>query len=358
MMTKPILVLAWGLNRRWYYSHSTDIEESVNTDACRAAGIDMYFAGPAHHNTVSYSKSLEEMYERMGGKPDIIFISGIWRMHYLRRDAKSPERKKFLDYCKQTHEDMERYETIEQEFKKDKDIKIVRIDHDFWHSGSPREIKPKEGKAYRIVSPYATPAYKPLVQKFFVNAHLYPLPFSVKDSFTNNTTFPPKEYDLMIPGAGGIKMDAKYPFRVSTRIATQDIGYKTLPQGTRLTQLDYFMAMRKTKILVYCGGYWGIMFKKIVEMLASGSFIIAPTGIKGFKEVGLIDGVHLVESSIEGINDTIQYYLDHEKEREEIAANGHEFFLNNMTSTHITNKYFVPLVKEIYNEQYARIPGE
>ena len=82
---------------------------------------------------------------------------------------------------------------------------------------------------------------------------------------------------------------------------------------------------------------------RLFELIGSGGFVLMnkyPCA-NGLENLG-IDGVHFVtyDDSWNDLKNKIDYYLKNEDEREKIAKQGYELFINNHTYVHRLNKIF------------------
>ena len=91
---------------------------------------------------------------------------------------------------------------------------------------------------------------------------------------------------------------------------------------------EYIKKINQSKIFVTSNIKYGFLTAKYFEVLACGTFFLATKPNKNdLKESGFKDGEHLVffRDDFSDLEDKINYFLKHEKEREEIALNGMNF---------------------------------
>ena len=65
---------------------------------------------------------------------------------------------------------------------------------------------------------------------------------------------------------------------------------------------------------------------RVLEAMACGTFLLTNQLESGHKEMGFVDGTHFVfYNNVKDLEGKVEYFLGHDKEREEIASNGMSF---------------------------------
>ena len=74
---------------------------------------------------------------------------------------------------------------------------------------------------------------------------------------------------------------------------------------------------------------------RFFEVLSTGTALLTNTDVDGIEDIGFEEGKHFIGyTDVEDAKDKARYYLEHEDEREEIAAAGHELVRANHTYAH------------------------
>jgi hypothetical protein len=83
---------------------------------------------------------------------------------------------------------------------------------------------------------------------------------------------------------------------------------------------SFLKNMRASKMMIGCSSVFGYMLKKYIEAMANGTVIVGEMPI--FSEhYGIVDGVHMVSSSIDELPDKIKYLKNNPEIRKSIAKN-------------------------------------
>lgn len=122
----------------------------------------------------------------------------------------------------------------------------------------------------------------------------------------------------------------------------------------KTTYLEHNQIYNQTKILLNRSplGGWNL---RVFESLSSGSLLLTDRPTNGMEKI-FIDKKHLVYfDSLSDLKNKIDYYLTHEKEREEIAKNGNLFVTKNYT-WNVLLKQMVETFKTMKIKEFQRQP--
>lgn len=142
-----------------------------------------------------------------------------------------------------------------------------------------------------------------------------------------------------------------HPFRKKLREKvmqiSQKLGIKSLTGNNHFSIYEYFRLMNNSKICIMSGGvgwetthYLDIPFAKSMLLAQHPENALHPVTLKkepivypnNFKDRR---SAVFYKNSLSNLEDTIIYYLEHDKEREEITRRGYEHLTNNLTAKHI-----------------------
>ena len=352
-----IRLLVLGMNRKWFTRRSTDFDDSVNTDLLEKHGIDAFVIGPGHGEV---PRSFKEVLTIMGGPPDVIITSAVWKSQYWRKG--DPRKRLVEKLIGATPLQFENFNRIWEEVMASESLfKIARIEHDFWLKKDSGSVVAQPQADYRIINPYASPSMLGDISRFWPNARVYFLPFSVKPEFIRDVNPPNKIWDVCVPGKGNLGHPL-YPYRGPMRAIMTSSGFSYPPYsnstGKRPTQWDFFNLMRASRMVVFSGTNWKVPIKKFSESLASGSLVLAHPGLKIYKDLGIVHGRHFIQCPIDEAESTVKRFLDKPRLREKVAAAGKKFFIENLSQDVVTERWFVPLVHEIHGESEVNIRGK
>lgn len=74
---------------------------------------------------------------------------------------------------------------------------------------------------------------------------------------------------------------------------------------------------------------------RFFEVLSTGTALLTNTDVVGIEDIGFEEGKHFIGyTDVNDAKDKARYYLEHEDEREEIAAAGHQFVREKHTYAH------------------------
>ena len=95
---------------------------------------------------------------------------------------------------------------------------------------------------------------------------------------------------------------------------------------------DYLVTLNASKIFITSNNIFGSLSMKYTECMSCGTFMLADKP-EDLDEFGYKDGKHLViYKDINDMKDKINYYLENEEEREEIAKKGMDFVRKNYSN--------------------------
>ncbi|MFE3898485.1 MULTISPECIES: glycosyltransferase [Priestia] len=104
----------------------------------------------------------------------------------------------------------------------------------------------------------------------------------------------------------------------------------------------YAQEINRAKIFFTCNSIYGYTILKYFEVLACKTLLLAPSSDE-ILDLGLKPGVHFVEINENNFMENAEYYLTHDKEREEISRNGFEL----VQKKHSTSQRAHQLIKMI-----------
>jgi len=149
------------------------------------------------------------------------------------------------------------------------------------------------------------------------------MPFSVNiDKFKNLRLT--KNIDAMT--AYTVREDV-YPNRKDVLRAIKETGVVSHSGKTSMNR--YIELINESKIFVTSNNIFRSLSMKYTECMSCGTFLLAdePEDLNRF---GYKDGQHLViYNGLKDLKDKINYFLKHDKEREQIAKSGMEFVRKN-----------------------------
>lgn len=138
-----------------------------------------------------------------------------------------------------------------------------------------------------------------------------------------------KDIDYLLMGA---VHDIVYPLRykiIETMkdkpgfIYHQHPGYRNFdPQDNALVGERYAREINRAKIFFTCDSVYQYPVAKYFEVLACNTLLLASTS-KEIEDLGLIPGTHFVSINDNDFEEKAEYYLNHEKERRQIAEQGY-----------------------------------
>lgn len=139
-----------------------------------------------------------------------------------------------------------------------------------------------------------------------------------------------------------------HPFRKKLRDKISRIsGIKTMIGNSHFSINDYFKYMNNSKICIMSGGlgwetthYLDIPFAKSMLLAQHPNNAIDPSSMKEDSIIypnNFKDRCSAVfyKNDLSDIESLIKYYLEHDKEREEITKKGYEHLMSNLTCKHI-----------------------
>jgi len=149
--------------------------------------------------------------------------------------------------------------------------------------------------------------------------YYYPLRYKILETYKNNPNFVYHEH----PGYRNIN----------------DEEFKNV-----FIRENYAKEINRAKLFFTCNSIYGYTLLKYLEVLACNTLLLAPSSNE-IIDLGLRPGVHFVEIDENDFMEKANYYLTHDKEREEISKNGYEL----VQRKHSTSQRAQQL-KEMINE--------
>ncbi|MFK3936130.1 glycosyltransferase [Alkalihalobacillus sp. NPDC078783] len=160
-----------------------------------------------------------------------------------------------------------------------------------------------------------------------------------------------KEIGILLLG----QISDVYPFRQHVEnvfhahpefVTSPHPGYKHFSRASSaLVGHFYAQQLNQSKIFLTCPSIYAYPVKKYFEALACNTLLVAPAFTE-LEDLGFIPGFHFAEASEDTVQSVVEYYLTHEKERQTIAKNGHDFIRHTHT-TSIRANQLIQKMKEI-----------
>ena len=168
---------------------------------------------------------------------------------------------------------------------------------------------------YDIIFVPDTQVLKDLKQQKIGGEHFF-LPFSVDTSI-----FYDRHLEKIIDVAAPIRTGEKCRKRLRRFVDQLDVR-----TAVDLVYFDkYIQRINESKIIVTCNHIYKQLGWKYTEVLACGTLIMGDKSTD-FDRLGFKDGEHLIlYDDIDDLTNKINYFLEHDQEREIIAKNGMEF---------------------------------
>ena len=164
------------------------------------------------------------------------------------------------------------------------------------------------------------------------------LPFSVETSIYRDMNLN-RHIDTM---ASFSNRKDVYPLR--KRIQTMLNGMPIQSFTNRVTNNKYVNKLNHSKIFVNSGSVYKRLTMKFSEVLSCGTLLITEEA-EDMKVAGFKNGKHLVVfKGLADLKTKVNYYLNHEKEREKIASKGMRF-VHSYHSNDIRVKQFTNTIK-------------
>ncbi|HWP96290.1 MAG TPA: glycosyltransferase [Syntrophomonadaceae bacterium] len=164
----------------------------------------------------------------------------------------------------------------------------------------------------------------------------------------------PKEINYLLMGAVNEKW---YPLRVRILETMKDkpgFVYHQHPNyrnfsneewATLFIGQNYAREINRSKIFITCGGVYDYPLAKYFEVLACKTLLLAPTS-PDIEGLGFIPGIHFIPINKDDFEEKAEYYLNHEKERLEIAQQGYDMVQARHSTTQRAIE-FVNMIEEI-----------
>ena len=326
-----IKILFIGSNTKICAPNSTYLIENLPDEILEKHGYKRYCIGPGHY----IPPSISDLYNWMGGKPDVIFEAGAW--YYYAQ----VERDWLKITYRITDDEIGRLWGIENELI----VKNVAAQHyeDYWRGGALRELD------QHVISAMYSGRRKTEIEHAHSGKTLHYIPFSVDIDLINADIDKPVAYEAYAPGS--ISTEWLYPYRLEAIRIIEDKQLST-PRFSRVWKerpkgKGYFGVLNQSEILVIDGGIFKVPFKKIFEGLASTAMCIFDTDIETLVSHGVKDGIHYRGCSIDEISKTLDHYLTHEEETKKIAMAGRDYFLRELNPEKMAIRYLFPVIHEL-----------
>jgi len=108
----------------------------------------------------------------------------------------------------------------------------------------------------------------------------------------------------------------------------------------------YAKELNRSKIFFTCGSRistGSVAVLKYFEALACNSLLLAESN-KEVEELGFIDGQHFVSCTVDNVVNKVEYYLNHDKERQQITENGY-YFVHQFHTNNVRAKQMIQFIK-------------
>lgn len=128
-------------------------------------------------------------------------------------------------------------------------------------------------------------------------------------------------------------------------------GYRDVLEAERRFVLfgeNYARELNRAKMFLTCDSVFHYPLIKYYEVLACKTLLLAPAS-QELRDLGFVPGMHFVEINEEDFLEKAEYYLQHEKEREQIATAGYQFVHAQHTAD-VRAAQFLQMVEEILQE--------
>ena len=137
-----------------------------------------------------------------------------------------------------------------------------------------------------------------------------------------------------------------FPTRREVQLLVEKLDIKSFTK--RVVQDKYIETINRSKMFVHSNSIYGYLNMKYSEVLACGTLFLTDKP-KDLEEEGFVDGKHLVlYDNLKDLEDKIGYYLEHDKERIQIAQQGMEFVRENHSCA-VRVKQFTDVVQKEFN---------
>jgi len=124
-----------------------------------------------------------------------------------------------------------------------------------------------------------------------------------------------------------------------------NVEYEDLETAPYLIGKNFARAISSSKIIVAGSSRWRLPLQKTFQGMACKTLVITQEPY-GAKELNFVDGWNYVHATKKDVMKKIEYYLNHENEREEIAQNGYDTILKYHTLK-LRVSQFVKRLKEL-----------
>jgi hypothetical protein len=194
------------------------------------------------------------------------------------------------------------------------------------------------------------------IRSFHYNNNLFritrPLPFSVIMETIPEATGVQKDIDVSFRGFAWSKMSRKriQAYRILRRAKSVNLSgaiYTPRDMSGKLSPNDYFSEIQKSKIAISMRG-GGFDTQRFWEIVACKTLLISEVPDIDIPEA-FEHKKHAVfcKSNLSDLEELVRYYLENDREREEIVKQGYQHLLNYHTSEKRANYFLDICLKEI-----------
>ena len=167
------------------------------------------------------------------------------------------------------------------------------------------------------------------------------LPFSVDIEMYRNLNLD-KKYDVLTSSTTRVDV---YPNRLKVNELINKLKLNSVTK--RVVHEKYVRCINESKICIISTNIFNSPNMKFTEFTSCGTFVLADKPAD-MKELGFKDGEHLIlYKNMKDLNRKINYYLEHEDEREQIAKQGMKFTRNNHNNTVRVNQMIEVINREL-----------
>lgn len=281
------------------YSFTIPTERLFRADLIRTPNLDIYpFGWGFCDEELKEGVILSDKIESVGGV-DVILYSVFWKNNWLD--------------C----------------FNKAKALK-VSIGPDFYENAYRISTYKKHYKSMKfdIVFGYST-IVMDYLKKMDVGKYRYYLPFGVDIDFFKKCDIK-KSFDVLAIYTVKTKLPNVYPYRARIHEILDEMPIVSYTNYVKFDSLPGITCM--SKIVVNCNARFNFVNPRVTEILACGSFLLT-SYCDDLAKFGYRDEEHLVTfHNMNDFKDKVEYFLKHDKEREEIAESGMNFVRKNYSN--------------------------
>ncbi len=279
----------------------------------RTPGVEVYPYGVGYFENEINRKTITEVVESLGGVD--VFLASVQRRIY---------KKECFDALKALKVSVapDFYEGAYKIGRCRKHYRLFRFDIVFGSSTIVMDYLKKEG----------------------VSENIYHLPYGVRTDLFKKYNVE-KDIDVLASYLTESVMPDVYPYRVKMQEILAAMPISLYMTRIRFHNLPEFI--NRSRIVVNSNARYNFVNPRVTETLSCGSFLLTSycndLAVLGYKE-----GEHLVTfHNMEDFKDKILYFLEHDKEREEIASNGMKFVRENYSNKRRVEEMFDKIRKHL-----------